>query len=103
MTNENSNTVSVISAANNTVVQTVTVGNNPGGIAITPNGAFVYVANLGDGTVSVIDTANNAVTDTVLVGGLRGFVAISPNGAFVYVTGFSGSFPGTVAVTRVPG
>ena len=42
----NSNTVSVIDTATNTVTATVPVGGRPSGVAVTPDGAFVYVANL---------------------------------------------------------
>ncbi len=49
VTNVNSNTVSVIDTATNTVVATVPVrsNDNPEGVAITPDGAFAYVANIG--------------------------------------------------------
>src|SRR5918993_1225982 len=56
VTNFSDNTVSVIDTATNTVTTTVSVGAGPRGVAITPGGAFAYVANL-SGTVSVIDTA----------------------------------------------
>jgi YVTN family beta-propeller protein len=54
-----SGTVSMISAATNQVVDTITVGvgTDPYGLAVTPNGGFVYVANYDAGTVSVISTA----------------------------------------------
>ena len=45
MTNSANNTVSVIDRATNTVVATVPVGITPQGIAVTPDGAFAYVAN----------------------------------------------------------
>ena len=44
------------------------VGNHPNGVAVTPDGTKVYVANQGSNTVSVIDTATNNVTATVTVG-----------------------------------
>jgi DNA-binding beta-propeller fold protein YncE len=34
--------------------------DQPDGIAITPDGKTVYVANIGSGTVTPIDTATNA-------------------------------------------
>ena len=43
--NEVSATVSVIDTASNTVVATIPVGENPQGVAITPNGKFVYVTS----------------------------------------------------------
>ncbi len=41
----------------------------PLGVAITPDGAFAYVANNGSNTVSVIETASNTVVATVDLGG----------------------------------
>jgi len=41
VTNSDDDTVSVIDPANNSVVATITVGDQPGGVAVTPNGAFV--------------------------------------------------------------
>jgi len=46
----------------------VHVGKDPRGVAITPDGRYVYVANYGDDTISVIDTTNNKVIDTIKVG-----------------------------------
>ncbi len=109
--NSESNTVSVIDTATNTVIDVdpttpaldnIPVGGEPVGVAITPDGAFVYVANTFGGTVSVIDTATNQVIDVdpttpaldnIPVGGEPLGVAITPNGAFVYV-----AIPDTVSV-----
>jgi len=44
-----------------TVVKTISVGTDPLGVAVTPDGSKVYVANQSDNTVSVIDTATNTV------------------------------------------
>src|SRR5438270_468762 len=85
VTDANSNTVSVIDTATNTVVATVPVGVTPGGVAITPNGAFAYVTNENSSTVSVISTATNTVVATVPVGVFPRGVAVTPNGSFAYV------------------
>lgn len=79
------NTVSVIETATDTVIATITVGNIPIGIAITPNGKRVYVVNTLDNNVSVIDTAINKVIDTISVGNEPLLVEITPNGARAYV------------------
>ena len=63
------------------------VGSFPFAVAITPNGAFAYVVNVGSFNVSVISTATNTVVATVGVPGNGPVgVDITPNGAFVYVT-----------------
>jgi len=80
--------VSVIDTASNTVAATVQAGIGPQGVAITPNGAFAYVANFTSNDVSVIDTATNTVVATVPVGAGPWGVAIAPSGAFAYVTAF---------------
>ncbi len=45
VTNELSNDVSVIDVATNMVVNTIPVGPQPRPVAVSPNGAWVYVAN----------------------------------------------------------
>jgi YVTN family beta-propeller protein len=94
------NTVSVINTATDTVIGSpITVGTGPLGVAVTPDGSKVYVADFGGGVrgggVSVIDTATNAVS-TINDPGLRapGGVAITRDGSKVYVT----NQPGTVSV-----
>ena len=45
ISNGASSTVSVVDTATNTVIATVPVGTGPGAVAVTPDGARVYVAN----------------------------------------------------------
>jgi len=90
----NSNTVSVIDTATNTVSATIPIGASLG-VAVTPDGSKVYVANVGAGAVSVIDTATNSVIATIPVNAFG--VAVSPDGSKVYVTNSFG-FPAPVSV-----
>lgn len=82
-------TVSVIDTYINSVVATVGVGDEPIGIAITPDGNFAYVTNQGDSinpsTVSVIDTTTNMVVATVPVDVFPQQIAITPDGLKAYV------------------
>jgi YVTN family beta-propeller protein len=78
----------VISTATNTVTTTLTVGSYPEGVAVTPNGAYVYVTNSGSGTVSVISSDTNAVTATLTIGNQPEGVAVTPNSAYAYATNY---------------
>jgi YVTN family beta-propeller protein len=79
--------VAVIDTATNTVVATVPVGENAVGVAVTPDGKHVYVANVSTTRhVAVIDTATNTVVATILAGNNPFGVAITPDGTRAYVT-----------------
>lgn len=83
-------TVSVIDTATNAVVATIKVESFPDGVAVTPNGALVYVANNGgnnpaSNTVSVINTDTNTVVQTVTVGPAPFLPKVTPDGTHVYV------------------
>jgi len=67
---------------------TVAVGSNPEAIAITPDGAFAYVAS---SNVSVIATASNTVVATVAVGSSTSGIAITPNPVDITVTSSLGN------------
>lgn len=101
VTGQESDTVTVIDTATNTVARTIPVGPEPYyGIAITPDGRRAYVPNHNDGmspgTVSVIDTdpgsgTYHAVVATVAVELAPVSTAVSPDGSVVYVAGSLGS------------
>lgn len=67
---------------------TVQVGKSPLGLAFSPDGSLLSVANSGDGTVSLLQGSPGGwnVTATVTVGGNPQQVAFSPDGQFLYVT-----------------
>jgi YVTN family beta-propeller protein len=70
----------------NSVEGTVTVGQNPFGVAVTPDGNKIYVANQNSGNVSVIDGNARKVIFTIPVGNSPVRVAISPDGLKAIVT-----------------
>ncbi|RDI37929.1 beta-propeller fold lactonase family protein [Falsibacillus pallidus] len=83
------NTVSVIDTETDRVVDTIKVGSRPTGVAITPNGRRVYVANREDNSVSVIDTAAGKVVDTIdSVGNGPVTIVITPDATRAYVSNF---------------
>ncbi len=82
------------------VTATVTVGNQPVGVAVNPAGTFAYVANNSDSTVSVINLATNTVTATIPVGSSPFGVAVNSDGTFAYVTDESGNAVSVIALAK---
>ena len=81
------NTVSVIDTATNTVIATIPVGSSPFGVAVTPDGSKVYVANderqhgVGDRHGDQHGDRHRSPSASVPYG-----VAVTPDGSKVYVT-----------------
>src|SRR5260370_41525163 len=67
ITNQVSNTVSVIDTAIDMVIATIPVGLAPVGVAVSPDGTKVYITSGTVNTVSVIDAATNTVSATIPV------------------------------------
>ncbi len=65
MSNEKSNTVSVIDTDKWAVIKTIKVGQRPRGIEFTRDGKFVLVAVGDDDTIQMIDTGTQEVIDTL--------------------------------------
>src|SRR5882757_2320398 len=65
VSNEKSNTVSVIDTDKWAVIKTIKVGQRPRGIEFTRDGKFVMVAVGDDDTIQMIDTGSQEVTDTL--------------------------------------
>jgi YVTN family beta-propeller protein len=72
-------------AANGALLGSTPVGVRPTGIAVTPDGRFVFVTNQGSDTVTRYDTLNGSIS-TITVGSAPTGIAISPDGSNAYVT-----------------
>lgn len=92
--NTENNTVSVVDLSDMTVSTAVDVGSEPRGVAITPDGEFVYVANrfgsiLNDvqtPSVSVLSTTTDEVVAVIGLSGSEPYdLAVTPDGSRVYV------------------
>jgi YVTN family beta-propeller protein len=93
-------TVSVIDGATDLVTATITVGSNPGQVAINQVTNKIYVTDSiqgGNSTVTVIDGETNA-TATVYVGVLPSGLAVNPITNKIYVSNY-----GSNSVTVVDG
>src|SRR5262249_9612893 len=84
ITNNNSNTVSVIDTATNTVTGSITGGRKPFVGSVSRDGNKGYVTAGPD--VSVIDAATNSVIGSPIIVGNNSGVAVTPDGSKVYVT-----------------
>lgn len=86
-------TVSVIDLASDAVIKEIEVGLHPSGMALSPDGTQLYVANANSDTVSVIDTGNDIVSktlgvkpmDTLPFGSAPNALALSPDGETLYI------------------
>ena len=78
----------VYDTSDHSLIDTITLSNQPTRMAISPDGSRLYVTMSYASAVSIIDTSNNSVVDTVSVwpGGISPHgVAVSPDGTHVYV------------------
>ena len=65
VSNEKSNTVSVIDTDKFQVVKTIKVGQRPRGIELTKDGKFILVAVGDDDTIQMIDTTTHEIVTTL--------------------------------------
>ena len=92
--------VTVLDTATNAVIATINTGTtSPSGVAVSPDGSKIYVANYATAVVLVIDAATNAIVATIPIPeGIPGVIptpyvlAVTPDGARVYVTILNGTF-----------
>lgn len=102
VTNPSDDSVSVIDTATQAVLANVTAGNQPFGVAVTPDGSQVYVGLVGDQAVAVLDTANNYQVGTILeLSHPPSGLAAAPDGSQVWVAAgseISQIWPGTKPV-----
>ena len=83
--NSNSQTVSVIDTASNTVISTILVGMDPTAIALNPKGTRAYVLNHDSNSISVINTTTNTVISVYANFFFPHGIAVNPAGTQVYV------------------
>ena len=90
--NPSDDSVSVIRPDNNTRITKIAVGDEPQGVALTPDGQYAYVANAAAGTVSIIQISDPAwgtfsasVVGTLTTGAEPWNIVTSPDGLRVFV------------------
>jgi YVTN family beta-propeller protein len=84
----------VASVGKPAVVATIRVGAEPEGVAVSPDGRTVYVANQGSHVLSVVDAASRHVTSVSLRHTPR-FVTTSRDGRLVFVSMYEQDMTGS--------
>lgn len=102
-----SGTISEIDLASRSVLRTFFVGGEPQGMAVSPDGTELFVADeSGTGTIDVLDLEEPGVivslpSGAISVGGGPFALALSPDGAVVYAGVIVGEGQGTILVIDV--
>ncbi|MBZ5683479.1 MAG: beta-propeller fold lactonase family protein [Acidobacteriia bacterium] len=78
-----------LSASAEYVTARIPVGHNPRGLALSPDGKRLYVANRLDDTLSVIDARTEKVTSTIDLGGPKNVDALRRGERLFYTADFS--------------
>jgi YVTN family beta-propeller protein len=102
VTNEQSGTISAVDLATGAVDTPITVGEQPDGIAITPDGATAYVADFGSSQIVPVTLATGAVGTPIALDNRPSAIALAPGGKIAYAisdTGFE--YPITLATGQV--
>ena len=81
-----SDEVSSIRTSDNTMESSVTVGDMPSGLCITPDGEKVYVCCYGSDEVWCLDAATLSVLDTISVDDGPWEICSVPSGDYLYIT-----------------
>ena len=81
--------VNDLSASADYVVSRISVGHNPRGVLLSPDGKYAYVANRLDDNISVIDTASDKVVSTIDLGGPKNVDALRRGERLFYTADFA--------------
>jgi YVTN family beta-propeller protein len=76
--NSESESVEALDSRTGEVLATVEIPGTPHGLAFTPDGKELWVANLKRNSVAIVDTAKRKVVDTVRVGNRPHLIVIRP-------------------------
>ncbi len=85
------NAINVFNTSTDSIITSgISVGNDPTGVAFTPDGTKAFIANQTSGTISVIDTVSATVVHTISVSP-SGYpygvaIGVTANGTYAYVT-----------------
>jgi YVTN family beta-propeller protein len=85
VTNGGGNSVTVFNLVDMQTAATISVGDNPTDVEVSPTRDEVYVVNTGSASVSVIDAVKNRVSATIAVHSQPASIAVDSDGQRAYV------------------
>jgi YVTN family beta-propeller protein len=71
------------------VVGTISGFSSPRHLAVSPDGAYIFVVNENANTISVINAASQALIKTIPVGALPRWIACTPDGSQAFVCNYA--------------
>ena len=91
-----SNRLTMIDGVSLSVIDSVTVGQQPWGVAVNPATNKVYVANFAGGSIHVLDASTLAVLNVIPVGPNPTFVRVNENTNQVFVVTYGNNGDGRI-------
>src|SRR5918994_7119121 len=85
VSNEKGNSISIVDGDSLEVIETVPVGNRPRGIALSPDGKYLYICPSDDDTIEIMDTETRKILGRLPSGPDPELLDLAPDGSLIYV------------------
>ena len=85
VSNEKGNSITVIDGDKLEVTATITVGNRPRGIILSPDGKHLYICASDDDTIEIMDTTSHEIIGKLPSGPDPELMDLSPDGSLMFV------------------
>jgi YVTN family beta-propeller protein len=85
VTNSAGNSIDVLDAATNKIVQTIKGIEVPHGVNFSPDGKRVYISNEAEHVLDVVDRESGAITKTIALSGRPNNIAVSKDGRQIFI------------------
>ncbi len=93
--------VSFVDLASRKVTDSVSSGNGPYGIAVSPDNRTAYVTNMNGNTLSILNLSTRTVVGRVTIGRMPAGLAVSEDGRQVYVANSGGDTISVIDATTM--
>jgi DNA-binding beta-propeller fold protein YncE/predicted nucleic acid-binding Zn-ribbon protein len=97
VTNSNGNQILAIDTTSNSIIQTKNIGCTSNGIAVSPDGNYVYIVGT-NSTLMKMESDTYDIVDTLAISDASNNIAINPAGTKAYIGASNGSTINLVSV-----